>query len=189
MGYTLSWIAARDNSSDKLNNALQLRASGVREDFAESDCTSARLPSGYYLVIFKREELSRALLSDVSRSVPLLYGWVEEHVMYSTVAAWEQGKEHWAIVHDAQNDIMDLQVRGTPPERYHVIRDRLFAEQAADGGENAEVDHIFDIPVDLAYELIGYRYDKDIDGMDKNGFQIMEREKKPAFWARLLGKK
>lgn len=189
MGYSLSWIAVHENSSDQLNNALQIRPTGVREDIAESECTSARLPSGHYLVIFNREELSPALLKDVSRSVPLIFGYAEEHVMCSSVAAWENGAERWALIHDAQEGMFDLQVRGAPPEQYHAIRERLFAEQAADGGEQAGVDHIFDIPVELAHELIGYRYDQDIEGLKANGFEVMESARKPGFFARLTGRK
>lgn len=189
MGYSLSWIAAPNGSREQLNDALRLRSSGLQEHIPESDITSAQLPSGYYLLIFNREEISPRLLNELSSSVRLLYGCAEEHVMYSTVAAWEHGKEQWAVVHDAQESMMHLEVRGMPPEQYQAIRDRLFAEQAADGGEEAQVDHIFEIPVELAYELIGYRYDKDLQGTGTDHVEVMQREKKPGLFARFLRSK
>ncbi|MGZ7061354.1 MAG: hypothetical protein ACXVKD_00750 [Candidatus Angelobacter sp.] len=112
--------------------------------------SAAQLPTGFYLVIFNREELSSGTLRKFSEAFPLLYGFVEEHVMFSTVAAWESGKEVWSIVHDAQKNILDLEVKGTPPENFTSIRDRLLAQQNAEGVEEPEVDHVFDVPVEVA---------------------------------------
>ncbi|HET9180860.1 MAG TPA: hypothetical protein VFP59_01900 [Candidatus Angelobacter sp.] len=186
MGYSLSWIAVDGNSSDQLDHLLQIRHMGAMEGSATSRCTSIRLASGYYLVIFDRKELPPALLGRVSHSLSLMVGYVEEHVMYSSVAAWENGQEKWAVVHDAQEGMYNLQVRGTPPGQHEAIRERLFTEQAANGGEKVEVDHIFDIPVELAHELIGYRYDTDAQQLGSSGYEAMEPGSKPTLLSRLF---
>jgi hypothetical protein len=190
MGVCLSWIAVRGASPEQVNALLGVRASGNRADFYEADCTGTDLPSGFYLVMFRRKELTKSFLRRISGSLSLLYGFVEEHVMYSTVAAWEGGKELWAVVHDAQEGIMDLHVRGTPPDLYPAIRDRLWSEQEAEGGEDADVDFIFDIPLSLAHELTGYRYDQDGPGMQANGFEVLQgqRSGKWGLLQRLLGR-
>ena len=174
MGTSLSWIAVKTTSSDTVNSVLKLKLTGDTEDIPESPCTSIQLPGGYYLVVFIRRELSARFLRKMSLSLPLLFGYVEEHVMYSTVAAWEAGRPLWSIVHNAQKGILDLEVKGTPPELFDAIRDSALREQTAAGVIDAEVDHIFDIPVQLAFELIGYRYDQEVAGI-QNSFAVLEK--------------
>jgi len=175
MGSSLSWIAVKGRTSQAVNTALGLLPTGNKEDFPESNLSAAQLPTGFYLVVFNRDELSSGMLEKFSQAFPLLYGFVEEHVMFSTVAAWEDGKEVWSIVHDAQKGILDLEVKGTPPENFTAIRDRLLAQQNDEGVEDPEVDHVFDIPVDVAKELVGFRYDCEIDGMNHGAFEVLKR--------------
>jgi hypothetical protein len=192
MGVSLSWIAVKGFNPQAVNTTLGLRPTGVKEDFPESSLSAAQLPTGFYLVIFNREELSAGTLRKFSDAFPLLYGFMEEHVMFSTVAAWESGKEIWSIVHDAQKNILDLEVKGKPPESFTKIRDRLMAQQYAEGVEEPEVDHIFDVPVEVAKELTGFRYDQDIDGINHGAFKVLERVGNGAsplkLFKKLLGK-
>ena len=192
MGVSLSWIAVKGFNPQAVNTTLGLRPTGAKEDFPESRLNAAQLPTGFYLVIFNREELSAGTLRKFSEEFPLLYGFMEEHVMFSTVAAWESGKEIWSIVHDAQKNILDLEVKGTPPESFTKIRDRLMAQQHAEGVEEPEVDHIFDVPVEVAKELTGFRYDQDIDGINQGAFEVLERVGNGAsplnLFKKLLGK-
>jgi hypothetical protein len=187
MGFSGSWIGVRGLSPEQVNTALQLRPSGSREDVPESDHSGAQLPNGFYLVVFLRKELSREFLSRISAAFPLIYGFAEEHVMYSTAAWWQEGREVWSVIHDAQQGIMHLDVRGTPPLPYPAIRESLFAEQAQAGGRDAGVDYIFDIPIDLAYEITGFRYDQDVQETGKNGFEVLEPYgEKPGILKRLF---
>jgi hypothetical protein len=73
-----------------------------------------------------------------------------------------------------------------------AIRDRLFSEQAAAGGKEPDVDHTFDIPVELALSLTGYRHDHDdIPGMSEDPFEVLvsirPAQKKRSWWRRLIG--
>ena len=54
---------------------------------------------------------------------------------------------------------------GRLPERYNDIRDALQREQREAGGKNAEVDDIFDIPVELAKVITSYRYDEPVEAI------------------------
>jgi hypothetical protein len=92
MGFSGSWIAVREVSPERVNATLRLRPSGLWQDLPESDCTGAQLPSGFYLVVFLRKELSRNFLSTISAAFPLVYGFAEEHVMYSALASWQERK-------------------------------------------------------------------------------------------------
>lgn len=181
MGFSLSWIAARGHSPQVVRAAIGLRPTGRHEDFPESHISAAQLPNGLYLVVFDRQELTSSQLSQYSSKFDLFCGFVEEHVMCSSVAEWQRGIELWSVIHDAQKGILNLEVKGIPPANLAAIRDGLFAEQKDEDPQQPEVDHIFDIAVELAKELTGYRYDRDIEGVGSGAFEILEFIKRSAF--------
>jgi hypothetical protein len=68
-----------------------------------------------------------------------------------------------------------LTITGTPPESHARIR----AEQFARVSEDPEVDRIFDIPIRIAKEAVGFRHDEKYESV----FDIL-RVTKPRwkFW-------
>jgi hypothetical protein len=181
MGVSFSWIAINGRSPQEIHAAIGARATGGREEFYRSNLTATELPHGFYLVIFKKEELSSAKLRKYSTAFDLLYGFVEEHVMYSAVAAWSNGEEVWSVAHDAQEGVFHLKVKGSPPAGFVAIRDRLIAEQNGEDPANPEVDHVFDIPVELGRELTGYRHDQDVQNVKAGAFEVLEPIGKSGF--------
>jgi hypothetical protein len=60
-------------------------------------------------------------------------------------------------------------------------------EQAAAGGVDADVDHLFDIPVVLVQTFIGYKHDARSTAFEAGGFEVLESEA-PAGKRSLLGR-
>ena len=56
--------------------------------------------------------------------------------------------------------VYNLEVEGSPPEFFEGVRARLLKEQDDNGGTEAKVDYVFDIPVELASMFCGYRHDR-----------------------------
>jgi hypothetical protein len=77
--------------------------------------------------------------------------------MFSRVSFWERGVEVWAVTHDAQRGIEHLDVTGAPPAFVAEIRQRCLTQQRAEGG--ADVDYVFDVPVEAGAKIGGYRHD------------------------------
>jgi hypothetical protein len=176
MGWSLSWVAAKGASPQAVLEVMELIPTGKKVVSSKSQFSAMELPNGFYLVQFDRKELRQSRLKEFSKAFNLLYCFAEEHVMYSTVASWHNGEEIWSVVHDAQEGIMHLNVKGAPPDSFTAIRDRLFAEQKSRGHE--DVDYIFGIPIELAAELTGYRYDQDVAGVKRTAFEELEPIKK-----------
>lgn len=188
----MSWAAVKGGTAESIHDALSLRSTGAREEIPESDITGAELPFGWYLVTSNRDGLqltADATLTRISRVGEVVMCFVEEHVMCSFAARWREGQHVWSVCHDAQRGVENLEVDGDPPASFIAIRDRLLAQQTAAGGQAADVDYIFDIPVELAHSLTGYRHDQDIPGMPKDAFEVLVRTtpKKRPWWRRLLG--
>ena len=194
MGFSMSWAAVRGGTPQAVHGALALRGTGTREEIPESDITGAELPGGWYMVASNRDGLrltEDAALERLSRVGEVIMCFVEEHVMCSFAACWRDGQRVWSVYHDAQSGMDSLDVQGEPPAAFVAIRDRLRAQQAAAGGKKAGVDYIFDIPVELAHSLTGYRHDHDIPGMPKDAFEVLvstsTTPERRSWWKRLVG--
>jgi hypothetical protein len=156
--------------------ALGLRGTGAREEIPESDISGAELPGGWYMVLSNRNNLhltEDAALSCLSGLGEVVMRFVEEHVMCSYAACWRDHRLIWSIDHDAGAGIENLKIKGELPASFPAIRERLFSEQAAAGGKKAGVDYIFNIPVELAHTVTGFRHDEDIPGLPKDAFEVL----------------
>ena len=80
--------------------------------------------------------------------------------MASASYLYKNGCCVWAITHESEKGRYDLSVDGDPPGLFWGLRDKLFKEQDSAGGEKADVDFVFDVPVQLASELCGYQHDR-----------------------------
>jgi hypothetical protein len=198
MGYSQSWLAVKGKPPTAVLETLGLRGTGTREENAESPIVGAELPSGWYLVVTGRSghRLMRdQTLQRLSAGCEVVTGDVEEHVMVSVATGWRDGQRVWTVTHDAQRDMEHLQTEGDLPAAFASIRDRLRSEQQKAGGRKADVDYIFDVPVELAQTLTGYRHDADIPGAGTDPFEVLVETSssasastgRPSFLKRLFG--
>jgi hypothetical protein len=182
MGYALSWAAIKGDA-ERVHSVLGLRSTGKREEVPKSDIVGAELRGGWYLELYRACDAANRARKSSSRLGEVVYCSVEEHVMVSAASAWKDGKCLWSVVHNGQEGINDLQVEGPLPASLVSIRDRQRAKQNAEekvaiGTEDFAVDHMFDVPVDLALELTGFRHDRDVPGVEGNAYEVLENAKK-----------
>jgi hypothetical protein len=198
MGYSQSWLAVKGKTPAAVLEALGLHGTGVREEIAESPFVGAALPSGWYLVVTDRSGhrlTSPTVLQPLSAECEVVTGDVEEHVMVSVAVGWKGGQRVWSVVHDAQRDVEHLEAEGQLPSIFATIRDELRSKQRAAGGGTADVDYVFDVPVELAKALTGYRHDADIPGAGDRPFEVLAQTSasspgsgdRPSFFKRLFG--
>ena len=175
MGFSLSWIAVRGKSPQEIRNVLAFRQTGEREEFPESELTAAEAPNGWYLIVANRrmEVASDLKLQKLSESdCEVVTCIVEEHIMVSQASGWKNGSRTWFLNHDSQRGLRHLEVRGRLPEDFTAIRDELFASQT-----DESCDYIFDIPIETARSLTGYRHDQDIPGLIGEVFEVLSEIK------------
>jgi hypothetical protein len=80
-------------------------------------------------------------------------------MMYSSVAA--------------QQTIDHLSIEGSPPKSLPKIQTEQFARVS-----EGVADHIFDIPIRLAQELVGFRHDEPVE----RSFEILRSKPGWKFW-------
>jgi hypothetical protein len=174
MGYSLAWTAVEQTSAAVLAQ-LGLAESDVRGDFYGFPLAGMTLPNGWYIVTAKACDHwigSSRTLSKLSNACRVISCVVEEHVTYSSAAFWRDGRQKWAVRHRGGDfGIMDLVTEGSLPEDFAEIRARGFSRQAAAGGAEAEVDYVFEVPLELAESTVKFKHDCTVgSGIDMEGF-------------------
>ncbi|MHC3994179.1 hypothetical protein ACXWTF_05075 [Thiomicrolovo sp. ZZH C-3] len=161
MGFSISWIAVKDKTLDHVIEVLDLEKTGEIEEFPESEISGANLSNNWCHIqfnYFNNPLLKKDLLKKLSQDTTVIFCQVEEHVMYSKACCWENGSFHWAVEHDAQQDLRHIDELGNVPGNFEAIRKQLFEEQ--DQGDE-DVDYIFDAPIELAASITTVRHDMD----------------------------
>jgi hypothetical protein len=186
MGFSLSWLAVKGMSPQAVHDELAFRPTGKREEIPESDFSAVEMPSGWYLIVSDHTEqvCPDTVLQRLSSSGrELVTCFVEEHVMVSRATGWREGRMMWSVTHDAQKGLKHLEVQGEPPPQFTAIRDELSAR------DTPNVDYLFDVPVETARSVVGYRHDGDVPGLSGEVFEVLESTapKRPSFFKKLFG--
>lgn len=90
--------------------------------------------------------------------------------MCSYAAGWQDGKRIWSCTHDAQEGTYHLEAEGSLPAEFDSLRRQRFEEQDAAGGSQADVDYIFDIPLDAATRVTGFSH---MESEPDDGFAVL----------------
>lgn len=178
MGFHISWLAVRGKSPIAVRATLGLVVGSSRDGSRDSAVAALDLPSGWYLVGFNStapDEMSEELLARLSRSAEVVTCVVEEGAMYSIASGYRDGARTWSVLHNADEGMEHLEEEGDLPAAYGEIRDRLMAELEADPDP---CDYIFDVPVELARSLTGYRHDAIREDESSNPFVSLSRAAK-----------
>lgn len=176
MGFAISWLAVQGKDPDHVLETLGLSRTGETEEFPDSELTCAELPGAWFLVAINRFDSplsSEATLASLSIDCRLVACKVEEHVMYSAASGFENGARVWHVEHDAQQDTYHLSSQGTPPPELAHFHAILKKQQDEAGGADADVDHIFDVPVALAEAITSYRHDRMPELDNAEPFEIL----------------
>lgn len=164
MGLSLSWVAVKGHGPDAVMAAVGVEpGDGSRREQAYV----GELPGGWTL--YFDEHFERGFKGPLDRIValgaPVIAARQEDHVMYSEARGYNQGRELWRVARDPDEmPETELVVTGAPPEPFEDIRAKRVAEQAVEDAGDGEVSYVYDIPLDLAFALCGYRADDADEG-------------------------
>ncbi len=187
MGFAISWLAIKGKEPGKIRDELGVSETEEHEEFPESKINACKLSSQWYLIYINKCEspfVSKNVLESLSNDCEIIACVIEEHVMYSRSQYWRNGTKIWQVTHDAQQGMLNLEHEGQLPDKFESIHTSSFAEQESEGGEEAEVDYIFEIPLILANNLTGFKHDEDIPGLEYTVLTINKHNSGPwwKFW-------
>jgi hypothetical protein len=129
---------------------------------------------------------ARDWIEQLSNEADIVHCEVNETVMWCSAEYWSGGRSRWKATHRGDgDDRFDLTVEGDLPPGFAEIRDRHFQAQRDDG---EDVDHVFEIPLELARSIIDYRHEDYLEADDVDAFLVLEPPLKKGILARLFGR-
>ncbi|GAA0546851.1 hypothetical protein FHS83_000802 [Rhizomicrobium palustre] len=162
MGFSIAWVAVQGKPKEDVLAWAQHTDTGEPDESNDAPASGSSLPNNWYVVFLNDIEhplATDAALTSLSQNCFVIACHVEEHVMFSSAKAFRNGHEEWAITHDAQAGIYDIQPKGSPPAAFTAIFAQAKEQQDSEGGAQADVDHIFDVPLLTAQSVCGYKHD------------------------------
>jgi hypothetical protein len=191
MGFAITWFAVREEHAERLFHRLGLSATGETEEFPESLIATARLDTGWRVIWYSKYGcpfLRPPDLESMSADYDVVLCSVEEHVMASSCEMWSGGQRKWRLSHEGEDGPKGLFAEGDLPDCFPTIRKEMEQSQLAEGGDSAEVDYIFEIPLNVAKTIVGFKHDEERGHLLDGGFVVMSRTaSKAGFLGRLFG--
>lgn len=184
MGFAISWLAFRGKEPAAIMSTLGLFPTGEKAEYANAMYTARMLPNGWFLLVINKAEhpvVAPESVSSLSGDCEVIACSVEEHVMVCTAEAWKNGSQLWRIEHNAQESIDHISSSGALPPDYENIKDTFSLKQEQAGGKDADTDFFFDIPLQAAKSVVGFKHDED-SGLESGSFDVYQSSKSKPWW-------
>lgn len=159
----MTWCALRESDAESLIQSLELQATDEKVDFPSAPINVVSLNSGWRVFWFNKQPKQIPKQFEVySKDFDILYCEVEEHVMFSSAEWWSRGKNTWSISHNGEegticeDGTIILDYDGELPDCFQEIRTACETRQKQD----TEVDHIFEIPLEVAKSICRFKHDE-----------------------------
>ncbi|MBL8450695.1 MAG: hypothetical protein JNM32_12355 [Dechloromonas sp.] len=183
MGFSLSWLACRGPSFEVVATRLGFVPGGKRVSFLQSPVAGRTLADGWHLLVAKRCDaplVKAAALAGLSTDCTVVACSIEEHVMFSSAEAWQHGKRLWRVEHAGEEGEDHLALDGSPPD---FLEQRITDARACQS-EDSEVGWFFEIPLDCAKHLVGFKHDEIRPELEDEGFIVLQSMRGEKAWWR-----
>ena len=184
MGFNISWLAFKGCERSSVLKRVGLVANGVVSDYPKGmECGSALPDNGYLLFLNhpKHAFTQPSKLDVLSAECEIVGCQVQEFNTSSAVFYWKNGVRIWSVVHDAEKNIRNLEIIGSPPAELESLRHEANKLQDLErkpfsffGLGGLRLDHFVDVPIDLATKLVGYNHSKIIQPWGVAKYEILE---------------
>jgi hypothetical protein len=175
MGFAISWLAVIGKSPEAITQELGLKPTGEMGEYGESFFSGRTLSSGWFLLFINQWEhnfIRPKSLASISSNCEVVACSIEEHVMVCTSELWRNGAQIWRLEHDAQKSKEYISKSGVLPTGYSAIEREFSEQQKHAGGETADTDYFFEIPLQTAKSIVGFKHDE--TGAENDGFVVFK---------------
>lgn len=185
MGFNLAWFAVNGIDPETFLERAGFEDTGEPDEYFEAAHSGGDMPGldkdgGWYILVTDKADLADAArLAKWSAGGRLIACVILEDQMTSLAMEWRDGKQVWSVYWDGAATEKTLQVEGQLPESFDAIKEDITNLQAemdreAQDGEGGEADIVFELPLDLAEEITGFRHDQAGFDEDIPVFNVLE---------------
>jgi len=178
MGYSLSLLAVQTSATEEALQQLGFIRTGQLCEYSREPLSGYALPTNWFLIVARgcdNRFLQPKILGPLSEHFPVVACSIEEHVMYSSAEYWADGNQVWRAEHVGEDGPIHLKTSGVLPPGFEAMAAAHKEAQEVDGGEKTGVDHYFDIPLNAAKEITGFKHDEDIPGVNYESFEVLQK--------------
>lgn len=176
MSFALAWFAIQGVGKDEFLDRAGFTDTGEEDAYCDQDHSGGEIPGGWYVVLTNDLGLADpgrfARWSAGGRLVAVV---VHEDAASALATEWRDGRQIWSVSHDGSEGGDELAVDGQLPPVFEELRQEAVTAQADASGEGGDVNFVYDIPLDLAAEITGFRHDELGFDDDIPPFTILER--------------
>jgi hypothetical protein len=158
-------LAVKGKPAEMVCDELRLRAGRTPEkDNLSAQIVGAVAENGWYLIVARGRDhrlIGESVIAPLSNGCDVLTCTIDERNIFSAATAWRNGARVWSVSYDGESEGADVVVEGNLPSSLNPIRERYTALAQADDAGDALVDPMYEIPIEMAYWIAGYRpYDE-----------------------------
>jgi hypothetical protein len=159
MGSSLSWLVVKHEEEELLLSSLEAYSDSSAGPL--SFCLNRSTNGLLYLFEARGRHWTYGSYDNercrLSLGREIWYCVYDERTMFSEFCFWKDGVEIWGVCHDLEaGGVFHLEERGVLPKEYFTLRDEKIREQKSHGGENAGIDEIISVPMELCKQLTFY---------------------------------
>lgn len=189
MGFRICYLAT-NASPEELSEALNLVIGDPAPEMPDGEWWIAKLKRSGWTILWSEDkgfgESTVEKIAELSRKYATYICEVNETVMWSSAAFWKDGQQIWKVTHAGDGeDIFDLSETGALPDGYLNLKQTHTLAQQNDGDD---VDHIFEVPLDLAALDFGFRHESYLKQKDVESFLTIKVPKKKGLLSRIFGR-
>jgi hypothetical protein len=172
MGFRICWLAVRGLPREVVLARLGLGGTGERQEVPEAPVVGAQFPDGWYVVVCNRTRhrfLRDPVLERVSAGCEVVTCDVDEDLDRTAASGWKRGRRVWSLRYDPDQELDELETQGDLPPAFEAIRAELELAWREDPG----LDYRWELPIEVAEAMCGFRHDTDVVGADGGPFDVL----------------
>jgi hypothetical protein len=178
MGFNLAWFAVQGVDPETFLERAGFEDTGEPDEYFEAAHSGGEMAGGWYVLVTDNAGLADAArLSKWSAGGRLIACVILEDQTTSLSMEWRDGRQVWSVYWDGGAGHKQLQVEGALPESFEAIHADITALQAEmdrEANEGEGTDIVFELPLDLAEEITGFRHDQIGFDEDIPVFNVLE---------------
>ena len=178
----------KSDVADAIHDILGVRAGMAVTRPRRFPLEGAMSDAGWYLIVVdgcSHRFLQPPVLNKLSAHAEVVTCVVDERNLASAASGWQDGELKWSVTYAGEDDPGNVVVEGTPPEPFAAIRDAQTDKSRADDAGDLLLDPLFEIPIELIRQIVGYRPDEPSPTFD--GRFVLLESTSPTLKQRLFG--
>ena len=183
-----TWLAVKGKAADAVCRDLELRAGMAVTRPRRFALEGAASDAGWYLIVadgWNHRLVQEPVLTRLSAGCEVLTCSVDEGNLSSAATGWRDGRRLWSVSYEGEDTPAEVAVEGDLPVTFAIIRQEQTAKSHAEDAGDLLLDPLFEIPIELVRNAVGYRPDEPSRAFDGR-FTVLEAIN-PTFMQRLFG--